>query len=232
MDPSLLEELDSILDHYKDETFAIHAYPPALFAEIIKINYLRLRASRNAHTDADNFTKEAYGILNRINNFSPDQWARSKPASKNDWLLIGNAYQAAVVLYSISSLQSVSVLPPSSFLIESCTTNARRLHILLSNGLLSFKTNTYMLWPLIVLGVEAVNGGPELRAFVRNQLPELSCRIGVYLPLVAKGLLEKFWASGETHWDACFDRPYGFATQLAVDSSKLRYQSSPSISTV
>lgn len=76
-----------------------------------------------------------------------------------------------------------------------------------------------MLWPLVMLGMEAVHGGAAMRSFVAKELPELSRHIGTYVPLTAKAVLEKFWASGETRWDACFDRPYAFAAQIAVDLS-------------
>lgn len=78
-----------------------------------------------------------------------------------------------------------------------------------------------MLWPLVVLGVEAVNGDLEMRSFVEKQLPEMSRQVGTSVPLTAKAVIERFWASGETRWDACFDRPYVFVTQIAVDLQQL-----------
>lgn len=79
----------------------------------------------------------------------------------------------------------------------------------------------FMLWPMVLLGVEAVNGGAAMRAFVAEKLAEMSRGVGTHVPLTAKGVLESFWASGETCWDACFDRPYAFTTQIAVDTSRV-----------
>lgn len=60
-----------------------------------------------------------------------------------------------------------------------------------------------------------------IRDFVAAQLPVLARHGGTYMPLVAKAVLEKFWASGETSWDACFDRPYAFVMMIAVDTSRI-----------
>lgn len=79
-----------------------------------------------------------------------------------------------------------------------------------------------MLWPLVVLGVEAADlGRMAIREFVKEQLEGMSRHAGTYVPLTAKSVLERFWASGKTSWDSCFDRPYVFTTQIAVDMSRL-----------
>ncbi|RHZ67331.1 uncharacterized protein CDV56_107698 [Aspergillus thermomutatus] len=215
------EEIEFILEKFGGEIFAFQMCPKPLFAEVIKINDLRVRASKKESAGLEDLAEGAYGILSRIHIFSSEQWSESKPSSKEEWMTVGNVYRAAVALYCVLSLQSLSVLPLTSLLRASCTTHGQLLQVLLSGALLSPKIKRFLLWPLVVLGVEAVNGGPVMRAFVREQLPEMSRHIGSYVPLTAKGVLEKFWASGETSWDACFDRPYTLATQIAVDLSQL-----------
>ncbi|KAL1854608.1 hypothetical protein Plec18167_003271 [Paecilomyces lecythidis] len=189
--------------------------PQPLLAEIIRVNHLRKRATKL--TVPEDLSHEAYEILDRIDGFSTERWAESRSSSKEDWILLGNIYRTAVALYCISSLQSVSVLPLSSSLRVRCSTHGQLLHILLNEALSSPRINRFMLWPLVVLGVQAANGDLEMRLFVEKQLPEMSRRVGTSVPLTAKGVIEKFWASGETRWDACFDRPYVFVTQIAVD---------------
>lgn len=219
MTTSHLSELDFILQQYGSRTFAFLMCPPLLFAEIVKVNHLRMRATDP--NGIEDLSKEAYGILSRVNGFSPEQWAESKPSSKEHWILLGNIYQTTVALYCISSLQSVSVLPLSSLLGARRSTHGQLLHTLLNEALSSPSIKIFMLWPLVVLGVEAVNGGTAMRAFVKEQLAEMSRYIGTYVPLTAKGVLERFWVSGESRWDACFDRPYVFATQIAVDIQRI-----------
>ncbi|KAK9776808.1 hypothetical protein AB5N19_10686 [Seiridium cardinale] len=218
---SHLAEIDLILEGYGKNIFAFQMCPSSLFGEIIKINHLRMRATTDAFVDAGDLTSEAYRILSRLDDFSLDEWALSKPSAIGEWMLLGEVYHAAVTIYCISSLQSLSVLPPSSALRARCLEKSQTLQALLSKALVSPIIKRAMLWPLTVLGVEAVHGGVAMRAFIQNQLPELSCYAGVYAPLMAKCILERFWASGGTRWDACFDRPYAFAMQIAVDVSRI-----------
>lgn len=83
------------------------------------------------------------------------------------------------------------------------------------------RLKTFFLWPLIVLGVAAVHSGNDMRIFVIKHLEEMSRNVRTYIPLTGKDVLERFWASGRTDWDACFDKPYAFVVQASVDVSKL-----------
>ncbi|OGM47901.1 hypothetical protein ABOM_002779 [Aspergillus bombycis] len=216
-----LEELDFMIERYGDRPFAFGTCPTALFAEIIKINYLRVRATKSDPEAPSVLVDDAYEILNRIHGFSPDQWAEPKLASHAEWALLGNIHQAAVALYCILSLQSLAILPQSSFLQHHCIAHAQLLQRLLIDALTSHRFERFIIWDLVVLGVAAVNDAGT-RSFVREQLPQLSRSTGTYAPLMAETLLERFWASGETHWDACFDQPYTFAMNMSVDVSGLR----------
>ncbi|KAI0402884.1 fungal-specific transcription factor domain-containing protein [Xylaria palmicola] len=216
-----IQQLEVIIEQYGAGLFSFQMCPPSLFAEIIKINHIRMQATRNEPSTTGDLSREAHGILSRISTFPPQQWAESKPSSKLDWVLLGNVYQAAVTLYCISSLQSVSILPVDSSSRLRCATQGRVLQDSLIQTLSSPRTRRFMLWPLVLLGVEAVNCSEATRSFVDEQLSRLGCHIGSCAPLVAKDMLERFWASGETRWDACFDRPYVFSSQLAADISGL-----------
>lgn len=87
-----------------------------------------------------------------------------------------------------------------------------RLFTLLPEAMESSVAKKGMVWPLVVAGVEAASGTAEERAFVDQQLFQMTCDTGASYPLVAKGVLEKFWVSGKTRWDDCFDRPYAVLT--------------------
>lgn len=230
MAPSQLEELDTLMEQYGNMPFAFQGFPVPVFAEIIKINYLRMRAAKQMPTGTMDFTHEAFEILNRIQQFSPGQWAESKPSAKrDDWVLLGKIHQTALALYCINSLQSLSVLPQIPSLRGCRVSQSQQLQTLLERGLPvpsinKPSINLFMPWPLIVLGVEAVNGGVAMRAFVQEQLPDMSRRTGMLAPLTAKNVLQGFWDSGETSetgWDSCFDRPYAFVMDPAVNVSKL-----------
>jgi hypothetical protein len=221
MTSSHVNAVEFLLEKYGNSVFPFQMCPLPLFIEIIKINHLRRRATRYDTNEAESLSDEAYTILECVDSFSPEKWAVSKPSSQAEWLLVGKVYQAAAALYCILSLQSLSVLPATPALRARCTAHGQLLHVLLKEGLSSPKINRVMIWPLVLLGVEAVHSGTAMRDFVAKHLPELSRVVGTSVPLTAKRVLELFWVSGETSWDACFDRPYAFTTQIAVDISHL-----------
>ena len=190
-----------------------------LFIELIRINHLRYLATAGKDS-GQNLTQEAYNILLQISSFSSDQWADSKPFSRDKWTLVGNIYRAAVALYCILSLQSLNILPDAVPLRDQSSIFGKTLQHHIREGLSSREINRFMLWPLVVLGVFAARNSTT-RAFVRVQLEELSFGIGTYAPLTAKGVFERFWSSGEFRWDTCFDRPYAFTMQIAVDMSRI-----------
>jgi hypothetical protein len=221
-------ELNFITAHYGRGTTPFQMCPPSLFGEIARINSLRAQRAVMAHNDNQSQLEEeeeAQTILQRIHGFSPEQWAESKPAANDDWRLVGRIYQAALTIYCTRSLHTLPIRPsPTDNLLNAqselhAITQQLLLHELLGIALANNRIQRFLLWPLIVHGVEACHGHGDgrTREFVKEQLCEMSRQVGSYAPLAAKGVLERFWASGETGWDACFDRPYLFLNQFAVD---------------
>ncbi|VUC33700.1 unnamed protein product [Clonostachys rosea] len=217
MTRSNVEDLDFIMERYSDRTFQFHLLPPQLFAEIVRINYLRMRAASGKV--GEDLSQEAYEILARIEAFSSEDWAESKPAMNREWALVALSTQAATALYCIASLQSLGVLPLSDILEACRIEHGISLHAYLKEALPSIRIRRFVGWPLYVLGMEAANSCGELKDFVRDELVGMSYHIGTNTPLVAKELLERFWASGDSRWDLCFDKPYPLATPIAIDVS-------------
>lgn len=216
-----LDELDFILEWCAGRVTPFQSCPPPLFAEIVKINHLRMRAAKHESATVGELSQEAQDILSRIHAFLPEQWAGTKFSSRGDWTLLGNIHQAAVELYCISSLQDLSLLPLTSSLRARCVINGQLLQVLLNEALSTPRIKIFLIWPVIVLGVEAVHGDRAMRLFVGTQLLNMSRFIGTYVPLTAKRVLQEFWTSGKKGWDSCFDRPYAFTTQIAVDVSRI-----------
>lgn len=208
-------------EHYRFATTPTQMFPPNLLAEVSKINYLRLLANSKQGITKAYLSDEAYNILESIEAFSPEESAQSKFSSKEDWIRIATLYRSSTALYCILSLQSLSILPVNSALRATCVTNGNVLLKNLPEGLSSSRTKRFMLWPLVLLGVEAVHSGMATRAFVLKQLPELSRSVGTSMPLTAQSVLQSFWASGLNRWDDCFDRSYPFTMQIAVDVSRV-----------
>ncbi|KAF2851948.1 hypothetical protein T440DRAFT_488564 [Plenodomus tracheiphilus IPT5] len=172
-------------------------------SKVSQINYLYLQVKIKNSFAKKYLLRDAYNILEK------------------DWIRIGTVYKSATALYSILSLQSMSVLSANAVLRATCFTHGQVLLRHLPEGLSSGRTKRFMLWPLVLLGVEAVHSGMATRAFVSKQLPELSQAVGTFIPLTAQRVLESFWTSGFKRWDACFDRPYPFTMQIAVDVSQV-----------
>lgn len=212
-----LNDVKFIQDQYITEAFPFQMVPPPLLVEIMKINILRMQAS--GHGSTEGLSEKAYKALGRIEAFSSEQWAGPKPSSHGSWAILGKVYQSASILYCILALQSVAILPADLWsLRNSCIAYSQALHILLQVALSSPSIKRFMLWPLVVLGIEAVNDNAlDMRLFVQTQLSNLSYQLGSPAPLAAKNMLKRFWDSGETRWDACFDSHYIFVSQISLD---------------
>ncbi|KAK0616923.1 C6 zinc finger domain-containing protein [Immersiella caudata] len=216
------DEAKSVLDLFSVDTNPCRTLPSPLFVEIIKINCLRARVGKLNPVDRDDLTEEGYGILARITQFCRQGWVASKPTSSTaDWLVLCEIHECAVALYCILSLQSVSVLPRTTDLKNFARTCATRLWQLLPQALASSMTRLSVLWPLVVLGVEAAESvqGMAMQAFVRAALLGMSHYVGSYAPRAAAAVLQRYWASGKRRWDECFDQPHLFLAQTAVDVS-------------
>lgn len=217
MTGSHIGDVECLTEHYGHTVFPFQMCPPPLFGHVVQINHLRWRATNNEHIQTHDLSQQAYEILNAVEIFCPCQWAVSKHRSLENWTVIARAFQAAVAIYCISSLQSISVLPDGGSLRARAAAHGQRLFLLLSDASVSPVVDRAMLWPLALLGMEAVHGSATVRDFVKKKLSELSREFGTNVPLTTKLVLEKFWNSGQTRWEACFDKSYIFASQIAVD---------------
>ncbi|KAL4928946.1 Zn(II)2Cys6 transcription factor [Aspergillus undulatus] len=227
MNTSLLAELDKILDVHGHKLYSFYPFPTPLFAAVVKINYLRAHAAIRLPdtTHNEDLTSEAEDVLTRIASFDAETWSHSRHSGKEDeidsWTLLARLMQAAVTIYCISSLQSISILPDSSALLLCRSANRKLLHALLLKALEAHYFGGSLLWPLVVLGIDAGCDTMDMRAFIRNSLGRSVQNQGSYVPLMARGILERYWTSGKTTWDECFDRPYALATQWTVNRRDL-----------
>ncbi|KAK0718966.1 hypothetical protein B0T21DRAFT_404316 [Apiosordaria backusii] len=134
-------------------------------------------------------------------------------AAKDEFLLIGRIFHASVALYCILSLLSTGALPHTPAVGLARATYARALFSVLETGMTTPKARKRMTWPLIVAGVEAARAGGEVQRYIGRCLVDMARDQGITPPLVAKRLLERFWAgegsgSGEKRWDDCWDGAY------------------------
>lgn len=176
-----------------------------LFTDVIRINYLRyLIATDSLPEDMGTPQSASEDLIEDIIEFSPETWADIR----DELLLMAQAYQSAIALYAISSLQGLRALPSSAGWRAVRTIHYGRLISLLEKAAEAPLMKNCVEWPLIVAGFEASTGSATGRAMVVKQLVSMSQDWGTYLPLAAVGVLEKFWSSGKRTWDDCFDEPY------------------------
>ncbi|KAJ5640790.1 hypothetical protein N7528_000415 [Penicillium herquei] len=202
-----IEDFEFIVEEYGERNGAFASFPPELFREVVNINHLRSRATQEL-TLMSTLTSEAYQTLTRIHMFGPQVWASNRPRGMEEWTLLARLNQAAIALYCILSLQSVSILPDTPSLRNSRSTLAGLVKTHLDEAMRSPRSRRSLTWYFVVLGVQAVHTGGNMREYVRTRLSELSHFSASYRPLAAKEILEEFWTSGLTTWDDCFDKPY------------------------
>ena len=222
-----LDALHLILSQYDEEASPFGLCPPPLFGEMIRINYLRAQASACVdESELASISIAADETRERIRSFSPEQWASRKELSRDEWERMASVWHTAITLYCILSLPplySQASLPTNSTDLDaaeslSCAQDLRRL---LREALSSPRIRRVLVWPLAVLGVHAARQDSATRRFVSDSLAQLSRQLGTYTPLRAREVLQKFWASGKEGWDDCFDKPYMFTTQVAVNIAGL-----------
>ncbi|KAL6710639.1 hypothetical protein ACN47E_008687 [Coniothyrium glycines] len=185
--------------------------PPELFSDIMRVNELRLKASAsmiNCEIDPDH-ELEAHDLLRRIERFDPEDWAQPG-AFVDEWVLIGTIYQAALAIYTTMSLQSLTVLPSTLEMNQMRSVHGDRLNKLLMKAVKCPRVHRFLVWPLVVAGVEAIYRSEAVRYRIGQNLAELSRILGTSSPLKARAVLKRYWKKEEPGWDECFDSPYVF----------------------
>ncbi|KAF3760870.1 C6 zinc finger domain protein [Cryphonectria parasitica EP155] len=216
--------VDTIAKFYGDDLFPVLFCPPELFLEVIRINDLRARACALGVADLPDLIPTANEILDRILSFQSQSWADVHKGSSVDgrdhsatWILLASVYQSAIALYCVSSLQSLSVLPYSTDLENLRSEHREILGSSLAVALRSPQLKFWMMWPVVVAGLEAgpsdtYRDGGNVCEFVSRELRTMAKYLGTPLPLVARDRLQAFWGRPDRGWDDCFEQPFAFVT--------------------
>lgn len=192
-----------------DEVFSYCLCPSALFKEIVSINYLRSQASSGA-IDITTGQTVASEIFRRIESFSPSEWASKREGYTTEINLIGSIYHSAVMLYCILSLEHLHLLDPTISTPPLRHRYTVRLTAAIRAGLEWPRVKFFITWPIVVLGVEVAEHGPEMQDWVDGLLVGMSREFGTCSPLVARSALRMFWKEKKIKWDECFDKPHAF----------------------
>ncbi|KAL4888987.1 hypothetical protein BDV59DRAFT_196081 [Aspergillus ambiguus] len=220
-----IEDIEFLISEYGGSGFAFRMCPPPLLVEVLKINQLRNKASREL-ADCKDLRCETFELLCRLNRFSAEEWIMANDALDEDFKHVVNMFQATVSLYCISSLQDCKILPESFPLSSICLTLRDLVYELVRKVLACFGVagSGCLVWPLMVLGVQAVGDGcREIRRFVCESLTNQGLNSGTYAPLALREVLEAFWASGKTGWGSCFNKPAIFTALITVNCGGIPY---------
>lgn len=208
-----MDMIDLLSDMYNMGISPAFPLPPHLFLDIVRINNLRANGADpdSAQGRGKELSAEAHRLLEHVVAFSPEQWADSNsPTFRHEWLLLARILHSSVTLYCLSSLESIALLSPTPQLEIQRAAHRDRLMVYLDEAIPSRLLKKSLLWPLIVAGVEAAGSSNTEQRLIARRLEQQSRDLGTQLPLVAKEVLERFWAGGSKRWDDCFDRPYAF----------------------
>ncbi|OHW90099.1 C6 zinc finger domain-containing protein [Colletotrichum incanum] len=210
---SNFELKDLISDAFETGYYPFLPCPGDLFIDIIHVNRLRFLAARQGDKIiTGSIESEAEDLLTKITDFSPEAWSETKDESREEHLMMAQVYQSAVVLFAISSLQSAGAVSLSAGWTAVKKIHSCRLLSLLEKSAASPVLKSCTAWPMIVAGFEAKSASPTIRAFILGRMEEESRELGVYLPLAAKEVLERFYSSSGNRWDDCFDSPRALIT--------------------
>ncbi|ETS82046.1 hypothetical protein PFICI_07048 [Pestalotiopsis fici W106-1] len=214
-----IDNMDMIAEYYGDGRFPTLMCPPDMFLSIARVNHLRAQAAQPIASQVQTLKPRAEALVKHIDDFQPEDWAYSLGSSEQEnLLLLARIYQSATMVFCLSSLQSVRVLPRSAAVQTCKARHHQRLLQDLREGLckrsLRFRDVLIkcIMWPLMIAGTELRNGSLADRNFIERELENMSPTIGSYLPVYALSLIKRFWQSDEVEWDECFDEPRAFVT--------------------
>ncbi|KAF2014582.1 hypothetical protein BU24DRAFT_451583 [Aaosphaeria arxii CBS 175.79] len=202
-------ELLKLLDEMYDDLFSYCLCPGPLFQDVVCINHLRAQVAAGA-TSTTSGQLVALELLMRVDSFSPVKWAKERDGFHEEFTILGSLWQAAVILYCISSLQQHSLLHPTPQLQAMRASYGDSIYGLISQAVENPRTKYFIAWPLVVAGVEAADRGVVTQGWVDERLGEVSRYTGTSAPLLARAAMRRFWKSEQKEWEDCFNKPFAF----------------------
>lgn len=221
------DNIDMVAEYYGDGRFPTLMCPPDMFLCLARINHLRAQAASPTAPEVQSLKPRALALVGQVDAFGPEDWAYAFPGGEHqgNLLLLARIYQSATMVFCLSSLQSVRVLPRSGAAAAALQATRARHHARLLEDLreglcrrsLRFREvmTKCILWPLMIAGtgLRSHHGSSLVdRTFIQRELESMSPAIGSYLPVYALSLIKRFWREDELDWDECFDEPRAFVT--------------------
>ncbi|KAK5988068.1 Phomenoic acid biosynthesis cluster-specific transcriptional regulator-like protein [Cladobotryum mycophilum] len=190
---------------YRVQIHLMFYCPPALFLDIIRISRLRLELATNDSSCSDGEPSSFCHLLGSIDSYSMHTMLMCWPRTDDLFFTIAQIFRSAVAVYGNLTVPCIYSACDCQKLREFHRDNL--FHLI--RTVVNYPVHAVSIfWPLVVAGVAARTG--DERGLIGEHI--LSIVHGIYNhgtgPIVALAVLRKFWESGKTEWDECFDRPY------------------------
>ncbi|KAK5991558.1 Phomenoic acid biosynthesis cluster-specific transcriptional regulator-like protein [Cladobotryum mycophilum] len=208
-DPFEILGIHDLEDHFKDWQSPIFYCPGPLFPEIVYIN--RLRAERATRATRPKSPQSGIcKVLQRLDDFALDEWLESSPKSEH-FSLVSQIFRAAALVYGSIAVPCTSKKSGDNGCRCKELKQAYRNNLfrLIELGPTAGVRSWNIYWPLVVAGVAAHDGTLAEKHIIQEMLSLMTHDpIFGQSPRMASKLLMRFWNSGKTEWDDCFDQPF------------------------
>ncbi|RFU73025.1 hypothetical protein TARUN_9234 [Trichoderma arundinaceum] len=201
-------DVDDVMALYEIGSSPLFYCPAPLFRELFLINRLRLEAATSDGVSEPSLCE----VLHRIDMYPVPLMSEPMDEKRaNDLLLVSLLFKSAVAVFGALTL-------PCTSQCSSCKPCAELQRVHRANLLHLLDTTSeflplldHILWPVVVAGTAAATG-----AVADQMLVEMYLLNGVRDPFTggctsaALATMRRFWASGKTGWDECFDQPHAW----------------------
>ncbi|KAL7806808.1 hypothetical protein V8C44DRAFT_367708 [Trichoderma aethiopicum] len=215
-------DVDDVMALYEIGSSPLFYCPAPLFREIFLINRLRLEgasAALSSSSSSDPLSEHSNSsschVLERIDAYSvppiPQTPGIDNQKAQN-LLFVSLLFKSAVAVFASLTLPCTSRCCPSH---KPCAQvhEAHRANLfhLLDTTSEFLPLLDHILWPVVVAGTAAATGSVEDRMLVEMYLLN-----GARDPFTggctgsALATMRRFWGSGRTRWDECFDQPHAW----------------------
>ncbi|KAK5991038.1 Phomenoic acid biosynthesis cluster-specific transcriptional regulator-like protein [Cladobotryum mycophilum] len=192
-------------------------YPTPLFLDMVHINNLRLPSTHDA-------TYTICDILSDIDAFCPREWLLSRDLPKNkDFLLITYIFKSSMALFGSLTVPCKAPFHAGLSCNHRGQINHDSLFYLLMEAYSMPIRIDHIFWPILVAGV-AAKTEQERQLVEQYFLTAVQDPFTGSSPRRAMVLLRKFWASGKTNWDDCFDQPYSLGISYQITRGPFTFQ--------
>ncbi|KAL6856723.1 hypothetical protein J3F83DRAFT_375467 [Trichoderma novae-zelandiae] len=202
--------VDDVMALYEIGSSPLFYCPAPLFREIFLINRLRLEA-----TLPDPLSEPSLcHVLERIDAYSVPLVPESLDMDDkraHSLLFVSLLFKSAVAVFASLTLPCTSRCAPGKPCAGLRKTHRANLFHLLDTTAEFLPLLDHILWPVVVAGTAAATGSVEDRMLVEMYLLN-----GVRDPFTggctgsALATMRRFWESGKTGWDECFDQPHAW----------------------